>query len=85
MGGVFSAISSFGVRSLPSYFYDRFLFSQSLRAPLVHSVLAAQELLSDGQKEGQWPEGWLEPVGCVTHVESLCYEAEHALAGLPGH
>lgn len=71
MGGVFSAISSFGVRSLLSYFYDGVFFLQPLRAPSVHSVLAVQKLLSDRQEEGQWPEWWLEPVGRVTHVEPV--------------
>lgn len=84
MGGVFSAISSFGVRSLLSYFYDG-LFLQPLHAPPVHSVLAALELLSDRQKEGQWPGWWHEPAGRVTHMESVSPQAEHALAGLPGH
>lgn len=72
MGGVFSAISSFGVRTLPSYFYERlFFFLKPLRVPPVHPVLAAQGLSSDRQKEGRWPGQRHEPAAHVTHMESV--------------
>lgn len=71
MGGVFFAISSFGVRSLLSYFYKRLFCFRTLHVPPVHSVLAVRGLPGDGQKEGWQPRWWHKPVRHVTHMESV--------------
>lgn len=81
MGGVFSAISSFGVRSLPSYFCGS-IFLKPVCVPSVHSVLAVQELSSDWQTEGPSPGLRSEPACRVTHMEPV--SPSKARLGRPG-